>query len=277
VKPHSIDLRPVLEVEERVEQLRERRRELEAERGRLHGGLAEVGTRQETLDARLREFGRRRVDWGDLGRARAISPEWGFDRGNAVDRHYIDAFIEANAADIRGRVLEVCDDGYTQRFGGTRVAHRDILDVDPANPNATIVADLCALDPIPSGDYDCVILTQVLQLIFDLRAALGECFRILRPGGVLLVTLPCASKVCGEYGFDSDFWRFTPASARRLFGEVFGPDSLTLQAYGNVLVTAAYLHGLALDEVRHDELEALDPNMPLLVSLRAQKKSPEMA
>ncbi len=34
--------------------------------------------------------------------------------------------------------------------------------------------------------YDCIILTQTLQLIDDLGAAIAECSRILRPGGVLL-------------------------------------------------------------------------------------------
>jgi hypothetical protein len=38
-------------------------------------------------------------------------------------------------------VLEVEDSGYTERFGH-ELTERAVLDVDPANPRATYVADL---------------------------------------------------------------------------------------------------------------------------------------
>ena len=56
-----------------------------------------------------------------------------------TDRFFIERFLTAHAADVRGRVLEVKDDGYARRFGGSRVEHVDILDIDPTNPQATII------------------------------------------------------------------------------------------------------------------------------------------
>src|SRR4051812_41158651 len=57
----------------------------------------------------------RTIRFGDFGRLSPIGGDFGWERGTPVDRHYIEGFIAQNAADIRGRVLEVGDDRYTRR------------------------------------------------------------------------------------------------------------------------------------------------------------------
>ena len=42
--------------------------------------------------------------------------------GQCIDRYYIDGFLSRHAEDIRGHVLEIGDDSYTRRFGGSRSA-----------------------------------------------------------------------------------------------------------------------------------------------------------
>src|SRR5205823_6551189 len=125
--------------------------------------------------------------------------------------------------------------------GGDRVMRSDVIDLNASNPLATIVSDLRNAANIGSGTYDCVILTQTLHVVDDMRAVVAECARILKPDGALLVTLPCASRVCLEYGEDGDFWRVTDAGARALFAEAFPLESLDIRAEGNVLVNAAFL------------------------------------
>ncbi|MEJ7787734.1 MAG: hypothetical protein WKF96_23275, partial [Solirubrobacteraceae bacterium] len=61
--------------------------------------------------------GRRPVRLGSLGSSEPISSAWGFDRGLPVDRWYIERFLGQHRADVTGRVLEVKDSGYTDRFG----------------------------------------------------------------------------------------------------------------------------------------------------------------
>ncbi|HEX5480481.1 MAG TPA: polysaccharide deacetylase family protein [Dehalococcoidia bacterium] len=212
------------------------------------------------------------LDWGDLRRPDPVSRDWGYARGGPVDRPYIDAFVRAHASDIRGRVLEVQEGELTARYGGERVSRRDVLDLDAANPLATVVADLRCAPSIAGESYDAVILTQTAHVIDDVEAVLRECHRALAPGGVLLATFPCASRVCLEYGPHGDFWRVTPAGAATLVRRVFGPD-VEVQAFGNVLAQVAFLHGLGATELSQAEMAAGDPYNPMLVGVRARRRA----
>ena len=225
------------------------------------------------LEATIRNAGREATDWGELRRTNPISRDWGFDRGAPVDRWYIERFVARHADDVAGVVLEVKEGDLTARVGGGAVDRCDVVDIDPDNPKATIFADLRAAPGIADATYDCIILTQTLHLIDDMPAALRECARLLKPGGVLLATLPCLSRVSVEYGADGDFWRVTPASARKLFGEMFPPDAVDVRGRGNVLAGVAFSYGLAAHELTDEELAADDPSFPLLVTVRAVKTS----
>jgi SAM-dependent methyltransferase len=212
---------------------------------------------------------RRPSSFGALGTA-PLSTEWGFDRGTPIDRYYIERFLERYSADVRGRVLEVKSADYTRRFD-RGVVRSDVLDIDPGNEQATIVADLTAADDVPAGQFDCFILTQTLQFIYDTRAAVSHAHRMLAPGGVLLVTLPVVARIAPRYGPETEFWRFTAASCRRLFGDVFGAANVEVETYGNVLVDMAFLQGAALEEIPREKLEVNDPFFPLIVTVRAVK------
>jgi SAM-dependent methyltransferase len=213
-----------------------------------------------------------RVSFGNLRRLTPISRVFGFDRGTPVDRYYIEKFLAANASDIRGRVLEVGDDSYTRSFGGDRVRKSDVLHVSEENPKATIIADLSNADHIPSDSFDCIILTQTLHLIYDVRAAIATLHRILKPRGVLLTTFPGISQI-DHYDWGSTwYWGFTQLSARRMFSEVFPQDNLKVEAQGNVLAAIAFLHGLALEELRREELDFRDRDYEVTISVRAVKE-----
>src|ERR687897_3903598 len=162
----------------------------------------------------------RRPAWlGTIRRTTPLSDHWGRDRGTPVDRYYIERFLAAERDAIRGRVLEVMNADYTERFGSA-VERKDVLDIDAANEFATIVADLAAADSVPSDIFDCFILTQTLQYIYDVKAAVEHAHRILRPGGTLLCTVPAISRIA-RLQLESEYWRLTPAACSRLFGDVF--------------------------------------------------------
>jgi peptidoglycan/xylan/chitin deacetylase (PgdA/CDA1 family) len=252
--------------------LLERHREEQRNRDRLLAELERVRAEAAHHHAYLAHHGRQAVEWGDLRRADPVSREWGYDRGVPVDRRYIEDFLAAHSSDISGSVLEVQEDDFTQRFGGPRVVRGEVIDLDDSNPRATLIADLRSAVDIAGAQFDCIILTQTLHVIDDMPAALAECHRILKPGGVLLATLPAASRVCLEYGEDGDLWRLTPAGARALVERSFGPANVETTPYGSVLTNVAFLHGLACDELTDEEFEATDPYHPVLVGVRATKE-----
>ena len=220
--------------------------------------------------ARWGERQGRAIRWGDLRRTKPISPNWGFERGTPVDRFYIERFLAANRSDIRGSVLEVLEPRYTRMFG-SGVTNSEVLHVEEGYPLTTVVADLSDGQGLATDHYDCVILTQTLQCIPDTAAAVRTVHRILKPGGVLLATIPTITRI-SRYDMDrwGDYWRMTSRGARFFFEPVFH-DDLIVEAFGNVLAATAFLHGVAVEELTPAELLALDPDFELLVTVRARK------
>jgi glycosyltransferase involved in cell wall biosynthesis len=224
-----------------------------------------------------------RVLFGSLGRVTPISRSWGWDRGLPVDRYYIERFLEGYSDQIRGRALEVGDARYSPRFGGQRIEKLDILHVTEGNPEATLIGDLSTADHIPANSFDCIILTQTLQYVFDLPAAFRTLQRILKPGGVLLATVPGISRTEEEVDSprfehverwkESRYWSFTRGSLARLACEHFPPEQVSVESYGNVWAATAFLYGLAAEELPAEALNTRDPAFPVLVTLAARKQA----
>ena len=213
------------------------------------------------------------VRLGTLRRVTPLSECFGFDRGLPIDRYYIERFFESEAGpqgrgDIQGRVLEIKEDLYASRFAAGSLERVDVLDVDAGNENATIVADLTRPEGVPPEAFDCAICTQTLQLIYDPRSAIRTLHGGLKPGGVLLATVPGISPGCAGEGAE-DYWRFTAASALRLFEDVFGEGAVGVHTYGNVLSALGFLHGLAAEELDLSELGPRDPRYEVIVAVRA--------
>ena len=169
---------------------------------------------------------------------------------------------------------------YARRFGGwtgtpdgdSAITALDVLHADASNPIATIVGDLATGAGIPEDSFDCVICTQTLHVIYEVEAAIATLQRMLKPGGVALVTIPGITQTCRpDRDLWGDYWRFTTLSARRLFESAFAPEGVRVEAYGNVLAASAFLYGLAAEELRREELEPRDPDYEMLIAVRSQR------
>ena len=214
----------------------------------------------------------RPLRWGSFRHTSPLSKVFGFDRGLPVDRYYIEAFLQMYRSDIRWMVLEIGDPEYTLKFGGDQVVRSDVLHAVPGNPKATMVGDLETGQGLPSNAYDCIILTQTLPFIFNIKAALITCYTALKPSGVLLATLPGISQI-SRYDMDrwGDYWRFTDLSVRKLFTEVFIGEQVLVETHGNVLAACALLQGIVAEELTPGELDACDPDYQVTITVRAQK------
>ena len=209
------------------------------------------------------------IQFGDLRRTAPIADDYGFSRGLPIDRYYIERFLRQHAAAIHGTVAEFHDDGYTRAYGGARVTRAEVIDIVRDNPRATICADLQDAPQIGSETFDCIICTQTLQYMYEVPRAIQTLHRILKPGGVVLVTLPGITQIGA--GEAIPYWQFTERSARRLFADVFGDECLEVQPHGNVLSAIAFLHGLAVHELHEAELDSFDRGYQLLITVKATR------
>ena len=90
----------------------------------------------------------------------------------------------------------------------------------------------------------------MLQLIYDLKSAIKHVHRILKPGGVLLVTVPGISQIVYKKYGDVWCWSFTELSIYRLLGEYFSEENIETEKHGNVLTAVSFLHGVGIHELK---------------------------
>jgi SAM-dependent methyltransferase len=200
-----------------------------------------------------------------------FSTEFGYERGQPIDRYYIERFLEEVKDTVRGKVLEIGGDDYTLQYGGSNLQESHVLHVHADNPKATIVGDLTSLPHVPGDVYDCIILTQTLHLIYDFRSALGTCYRLLKPGGSLLLTTPGITPVDHGEWKDTWFWSFTQAAVQKMLEEHFKPEGIDLQYYGNVMVATSFLYGQCTQELNEQDLLFKDPYYPVTITAKATK------
>src|SRR4051812_36730535 len=143
--------------------------------------------------------------------AEPLSRRFGLDRGRPVDRVFIERFLAEHADDVRGRVLEVYEPTYTQRFGGDRVFRSEVVDASADNPRATLVGDLREPGWLPAAAFDCAIVTQTLHSAPDPVVVVEGLRAALAPGGVILATVAGVSQrsLSGEEPGFEELWRFT--------------------------------------------------------------------
>ena len=213
------------------------------------------------------------TDWSVLRRLKPYRPDFGFHYGKPIDRYYIEHFLAAHTELIRGRVAEIGDDKYARLLGGGRVERCDIIDIDESNKKRTIPLDLAQTSSAPENLFDCILCIQTLFEIFDHSAAIASLYKMLKPGGVLLATVPgiCQRVPVPMLGGGGDWWRYTADSANHLFAACFGQANVEISTYGNVLAAAAFLHGLVQRELTRAELDFHDPDYEVLIAIKAVK------
>ena len=213
------------------------------------------------------------VRFGSFRRLTPISPIFALDRGVPIERYYIERFLDRHRLDVRGRAMEFGDSYYLDRFGDERVDRKDVFSYVPA-PDATIVGDLAGDGELPQGAFDCIVCTQTVQMIFDIRLAVRRLHSMLKPGGVLLLTTHGISKVGRHLDRDGwgEYWHLTQQAARSLFDDAFDGEA-TVEGFGNVLSATCALQGLAATELRPEELDYRDRDFDVIVGVRAVRRA----
>jgi glycosyltransferase involved in cell wall biosynthesis len=211
------------------------------------------------------------VDGGDFDRLLPFSREFGYDRGGPVDRYYIENFLKKESASIKGRGLEIGDNEYSLMYGGGKLTQSDILHIDASNKKATFIGDLSDAPQLPDNAFDCIVLTQTLHLIYNFKGALDTCHRILKPGGVLLLTSPGITPIDHGEWKNTWYWSFTDKALQRLVSEAFPGGNVEVETFGNVYVATAFLYGMGITEVPREKLDHQDPQFQVIITVKAVK------
>ncbi len=213
------------------------------------------------------------VKFEDLARTEPISKVFGVDRGMSIDRYYVESFLEKNGTHIKGHVLEVGEDTYTKKFGSNDlIESSSILHVSEDENPIAVIGDLTDISTLEENKYDCFICTQTLNFIYEAPAAVKGIHYLLKPGGVVLVTVVGISQI-SRYDMDrwGDYWRFTTASMEAMFKPHF-QNNLEIKNHGNVLSTVAFLQGLAVEDLPDKSLlDVTDNDYQMVITLVGKK------
>jgi SAM-dependent methyltransferase len=123
-----------------------------------------------------------------------------------LTRITLDRFIRAHTSS--GRTLDVgAQNGPYAAF----FPHRIALDISRGS-GVQILGDAQAL-PLASGAFDVVLCTEVLEHLPEPQQAIDEMFRVLKPGGTLLLTTRFLFPI---HDAPHDYFRFTKYGLRHL-------------------------------------------------------------
>jgi SAM-dependent methyltransferase len=203
-----------------------------------------------------------------------LDTDMGFSRGMPIDRFYIENFLEKNQPFIKGDILEIGEDFYSQKFGEAS-NNCYIFDYHPSESKVQknrLIGSLEETDNLPENMFDCFICTNTLNFIYNTDKAINSITRLLKPGGVLLLTVAGLTQI-SRFDMDrwGDYWRFTDLSLKKLFTENF--KELEIETYGNLSASIAMLRGACVQDFMDKSLLLeQDPNYQVSICLKAIKK-----
>src|SRR5262245_62006429 len=109
---------------------------------------------------------------GDLRRLEPISRDFGANRGQPIDRFYINRFFADHRSDFYGRILQIRDKAET--------AANQALNGDSRSIEITELPALMSGIEENFEQFNCIILEQSLTLIQEMQAAIQAFYDMLK-------------------------------------------------------------------------------------------------
>lgn len=158
-----------------------------------------------------------------------------------IGRWYVTAFVEKLSKDL-DKGTQVLDAGAGECVYKKYFAHCDYKAIDLAvgenrwnYGNLDYIAPLHQM-PIEDNTFDVVLCTQVLEHLEWPRESVAEMYRVLKPGGLLVITVPMSQ---GEHQVPYDFFRYTSYGLSSLCKHA-GFKNIAIEPFGGLGVRWAY-------------------------------------
>jgi hypothetical protein len=203
-----------------------------------------------------------------LSKLKCVSSKFGFDRGQPIDRLYIEHFINSNC----GKISHACgiEVGEIHYLNSINVNNKIILS-HPSFTGAThsdtqILLDLntISVKSTSSPLADIIICTNVLNFVKYPDIAMENFRNLLTQKGKLILTVSASMPISR---FDSerwgDYWRFTEQGLKLLV-EKSGFECST-EVYGNYHASLAFLSGYAVEDCSEFDLLFKDLRFPITI------------
>lgn len=202
-----------------------------------------------------------------------FSNDFGWKRGTPIDRYYLHIFLDKNRKFIRGKCLEFGEDTYTKYYGKD-VTNSQIFTsiLDKKVREDILVGDIVQIETLPSDEFDCIICTNVLNFIYDIHSAVIGLNKMLKPGGVCIISIAGHASHISKYDMDrwGDYWRMSDKSASLLF-ENAGFNIEYLESHGNAYAASAQMLGYCLEDVDLEEINSSQNEYQMIITMRIRK------
>ncbi len=205
------------------------------------------------------------IDWGDLKKTVPICQAFGLTRGTPVDRYYLSKFISEIRPQVTGQVLEI---------GGTP-KDKDFYELAPgtsykvmnleAGLGVDILGDVHDSSIVDSDSFDSIIIFNVLEHCYAPWIAVENIYKWLKPGGKCFAMVPSSIRI---HATPKDYWRPLPDAFAWMFRNF---SKQKMYVYGNPTTVIASYHGIAVEELTTEELDAFHPDYPVATCIMVEK------
>jgi SAM-dependent methyltransferase len=151
--------------------------------------------------------------------------------------------VKALSSHVHGKCIDIgCGDMPYRKLIEDRAEQYDSLDMERRVPDVKFIGSVQDMNMIENSTYDSALCLEVLEHVRDPFKAVSEINRIMKPGGILVCSVPHLSRLHEE---PNDYFRYTKYGLTHLF-ESSGFEMISIEPRGGLFCFLAHQVSLVL-------------------------------
>ena len=214
-----------------------------------------------------------KVQLGDFGRLASSPSISGSADDVSIERHYVATFLAECTCLLRQKRhgVVICDQRFEDVVRTTLAVQSPCvttpIDFGRQGAEAQLDDAIQGIGQHGREPVEFVVAIHVLSQVYHLPQRIGEIGRALAPQGLLLASFP--GTIHAHPPEQRPYWGLTPFAAKRIVASNLKPESCSVTGYGNVVAAIMMLRGASASELTERELNANDPQYPLVIGVTA--------